>query len=236
MEVRERPTETGTLRLSLTDKPGAEVTEFSAQLVSDWGELISMNGPAQALSLPVGRYRVDALTFQMGEANSRKWLYRFAGGPSFDMVVSPGKPTIAPLLRGLKLGVEIDVGKAGVRPGADVAVTPTLRTPAGTYLVNCQSCERGREDFTSMESEILLFNARGETLCKEKTGLMWRTVLHALRASAYRRSWAIGRGCHLRQWPTGRPPRGAAGAVGELAGGQFDQIITMKLLKILHTL
>jgi hypothetical protein len=172
VQVRERPAQTGTLRLTLMDKPGGKTAAFLAQLVSDWGELVAVNALEQAVSLPVGRYSVDALSFELVDATGRKWQYRFAGGRGFDIEVSAGRPTSVALLRGLKLDMELGAAGKTVRPGDDVSVTPTMRTPAGLYLVNCETCERSADIFTSGHADIRLANAQGATLALDQSGFL----------------------------------------------------------------
>jgi hypothetical protein len=171
-EVRERPTETGTLRLQIADKPGIVAKAFSAQLVSDWGELVTIEEADKAAALPTGRYSVDALTFQVVDADGRKWLYHFAGSRRLDIEVAAGKETSAAVLRGLQLAVKLDVGADGVRPGDEVCVTPTLQTPGGLVLVSCQTSDRGRDRFVSGHADIRLVGAAGKTLGVAESGFL----------------------------------------------------------------
>jgi hypothetical protein len=163
VEVRERPTEQGTVRLTLPARPGASVTRFSAHLVSDWGELVTMGTADRPLAVPVGRYGVEEVTLQLTDARGRVWSYRFVGARRFDLAVTAGQEAALGVLDGLTLSVKAALPGAGARPGQEFAVTPAVRTLAGLELIHCDTAERGTDDAKMAEADIRLTGPDGAT-------------------------------------------------------------------------
>lgn len=171
VQMRERPAEMGTLRLTLVDEPVEKVADFTAELVSDWGELATLHRLDQGVSLPVGRYAVESLTFQLTDTKGQKWQYRFGGSRRFTLEVSPGRQTAAAVLRGLALSMTRAGGK-GVRPGQQIDVTPNLQTASGLYLADCQTCARNSDAFASGSAIIRLLGPDAAVLDRADSGFM----------------------------------------------------------------
>ncbi len=163
VQVRERPAAQGTLRLELPARAGAKASAFVAQLASDWGELVTVRAAGKAVSLPVGRYAVESLTFELTDAAGRKWHYQFAGGRRSGVEVTAGRETADAVLDGLRLEVQVDDRE-------EIYVTPSLQAPGGLYLVNCATGERGAESLTSGSAEICLLGGGGKVLDRATSG------------------------------------------------------------------
>jgi len=172
VQVRERPSAKGSVRLVLTDRKDAVAQAVSVNLVSDWGELVTITSAQEAVSLPVARYAVDTLRFQLADSKGRRWQYHFAGSRRFDVEVTSGAEKTVSLLSGLRLAIDLNPSKGQVDPGDDVYVTPNLRTPAGLYLVNCEKSERPHDAFSSSHADIRLANTGGETLARQQSGFL----------------------------------------------------------------
>jgi hypothetical protein len=172
VRVHERPSATGSLRLVLTERKDAVAQGVSVSLVSNWGELVTVTSTEEAVALPVARYAVDALRFQLTDAKGRRWQYHFAGPRCFDIEVKAGAEQAVSVLSGLRLALELDPGSGKVDPGAEVYVTPNLRTPAGLYLVHCGTSERPGDDLSSSHADIRLDNTGGDTLAREQSGFL----------------------------------------------------------------
>lgn len=172
VHIRARPSATGTLRLAVTDRQDAAAQALSLTLVSDWGELVTVSTAKEPVSLPVARYAVDALRFQLADAKGSRWQYHFAGPRTFAIEVAAGTEKVVSLLTGLQLAVELNPAKRQVRPGQDIFVTPTMKTPGGLYLVNCEKTQRGEEYFTSGHADIRLVSAGGDTLAREQSSFL----------------------------------------------------------------
>lgn len=163
VEVRERPTEQGAVRLTLPAQFGTSVTHFTAQLVSDWGELVTVDAADRAQAMPVGRYSVEEMKLKLTDARGRAWTYRFVGARRFDVAINPDRETALAVLDGLALGVKAALPAAGARPGQEFAVTPAVRTSAGLELIHCETAERGTDYGKMPEADIRLTGPDGAT-------------------------------------------------------------------------
>jgi hypothetical protein len=172
VQARARPSAVGKLRVSLTDREDAVSQAVSIDLVSDWGELVTVTAAKDAASLPVARYAVEAVRFQLTDPRGRRWRYHFAGPRRFDIEVTSGREKVVSLLSGLCLAVALKPATGKVHPGDEVYVTPTLRTPAGLYVVNCEQSPGGSDDFVSGHADIRLANTRGDVLAREESGFL----------------------------------------------------------------
>jgi hypothetical protein len=141
--VRERPSETGTVRVAVGRLAKAEVVELSAQLVSEWGELVTVTAADKAQPLPAGRYRVDGAHLKVRDADGQTWSYRFAGTRDHTATIEKGKETRLDLTAGLRVPVELTTADGGSRPGQPVRVRADVVSKAGLSLVDCEVTARG---------------------------------------------------------------------------------------------
>jgi hypothetical protein len=172
VHVRARPSETGELRLSLTDRKDAVPQAVAIDLVSDWGELVTVTTTKDVVSLPVAHYAVDSVRFQLTDTKGRRWQYHFAGARRFDIDVTSGPEKVVSLLSGLRLAMDLRPETEKVHAGDDVYVTPRMQTPAGLYLVNCQQSRSDNDDFISGHADIRLADSGGVALAREQSGFM----------------------------------------------------------------
>jgi hypothetical protein len=140
--VRDRPAETGTLRVVVTRLPKAEVVELTAQLVSEWGELVTVTAADRPHPLPTGRYRAEAAHLKLRDADGQTWSYRFSGTREPVAMIEKGKDTRLDLTAGLQVPVELAAG-AGVKPGDSVRVRADVVTGIGLSLTDCEVTARG---------------------------------------------------------------------------------------------
>ena len=170
VQVRERPQARGTLRLELAAPSGIKPSQLTAQLVSDWGELVTVNKAAEAVSLPTGRYAIEALTCQLPDARGRTWSYRFAGERRFLLVVEEKKEVVWRLLEGLMLQVRHTGRPQGIASGETIEVSPTLRTVAGLELVNAEYAEHPGTDPMGASADIHLMGPDGQVADRASSG------------------------------------------------------------------
>jgi hypothetical protein len=170
--VRDRPTERGTLRLELGSKSAIQPAQFAAQLVSEWGELVTVNHVGEPVSVPIGRYAIEAVTCQLTDTQGRIWSYHFAGEPRFSLFVESKREATLDLFRGLTLRIRHTVPPEGVAPGQEFQVTPDLRTPEGLELVNAEFVDRNNGDPTSVSADIQLLASDGSVVDRISSGFL----------------------------------------------------------------
>ena len=141
--VRERPSEAGTVRLNVTRAPKSEVVELNAQLVSEWGELVTISAADKAHSLPAGRYRIDGVRLRLKDSDGRVWSYRLYGTREPVLQVAKDKETVFDVAEGLRIDVELAADGDGVKPGQSVRVRPDVVTKAGLSMSECDVAEVG---------------------------------------------------------------------------------------------
>jgi hypothetical protein len=168
--VRDRPTERGTLRLELAGKSAIRPTHFAAQLVSEWGELVTVHRLGEPVSLPIGRYAIEAVTCRLSDAEGRLWSYRLAGERRFDLVVDPKRETAFDVVAGLALNTRHTVPPEGAAPGQEFQVTPLLRTPEGLELINAEYVDRTSGEPTSASADIQLLASDGSVVDRISSG------------------------------------------------------------------
>jgi hypothetical protein len=138
VEVRERPVETGTVRLTVTRLPKSDVVSLSAHLVSEWGELVMLDKPGTPHAVPEGKYRIDAMSLQLKDADGQVWSYQFNGARQPVLTVVKGKEVAFDVTDGLRVTVDVAAGAAGAKAGESVRVRPDLVTKAGLYMTGCE--------------------------------------------------------------------------------------------------
>jgi hypothetical protein len=155
VEVRERPNESGTLRVEIVRRPKSDVADLSANYVSEFGELVVVKAADTPITLPAGKYRVDSLRLKVADEAGKVWHYTFATGDrSFGIDVTKGKETHHKLLDGLTVTVSFDAG-AGVAPGGSVQVQADVAADQ-LYLTRCEVGEKFAEYGREMPAEIIL--------------------------------------------------------------------------------
>lgn len=155
VQARERPTETGTLRVEVARLPMAEVVELSASYVSEFGELVVVKQAGKGVALPAGKYRVDSVRLKLAAPDGKVWLYAFSSSSRTPTVeVTKGKELVHDLLAGLKVTVNFDA-RDGVAAGAAVQVQPDV-VAGSLYMTRCEVGERFADHGREVGAEIRL--------------------------------------------------------------------------------
>jgi hypothetical protein len=154
--VRERPSETGTVRVVVSRLPKTEVVELSAQLVSEWGELVEVGAADKSYPLPAGRYRVDGLYLKLKDRDGLSWTYRFAGTRKFAATVEKGQETRLDVTAGVQVPVRLTTDGDVFRPGASVRVAADVVTAVGLSLTESEVIGRGAAYGTPVRAAIRL--------------------------------------------------------------------------------
>jgi hypothetical protein len=141
--VRERPSEAGTVWLTVTRVPRSEVVELTAQLVSEWGELVTVPAAAKAHRLPAGRYRIEGVRLKVKDGDGRVWSYQFHGTRETVINIAKDKETVFDVTEGLRIAVELATDSDGAKPGQRVRVRPDVVTKGGLSMTDCEVAEVG---------------------------------------------------------------------------------------------
>ncbi len=168
--VHARAAAHGSVRLALLGKDGRPADTLTADLVSEFGELVPVTAPGRAVTVPAGRYRVASLRFTLTDAAGRTWTYHFAGGTRHDIEVRPDGETVAEPLAKAVLRVGVTAREEGA--GGLLTITPKLDTPAGLYLMDCTVREAGAVEAGSGKAEIRLVDGAGAAVDRAYTGFM----------------------------------------------------------------
>lgn len=148
VQARERPSETGTLALAIPRLAKADLTELTANYVSEFGELVVVKSADNPLPLPVGKYRVDSVHLALTDGDGKVWRYSFATGDrGYGVEIAKGKETAHRLLDKVRVTVSIDPSDAATT-GESVMVSADV-VADGLYLTKCEVgtkfAEYGRE-------------------------------------------------------------------------------------------
>lgn len=159
----------GKLRLTLA---GAHaVSKFSAELVSDLGELVAADKLNEPIPVPYGEYRVSSLKSQLTDSDGQKWNYSFSRRAERYFSVPIGQETTAPVLDQLAMQVTLDLEKGRAAPSQTLTVRPQV--VADGEMLYLSSCTIGEEDrFRSAEAsaEILLLSPEGKVVNRGLSG------------------------------------------------------------------
>jgi hypothetical protein len=170
-QARERPNETGTLRVEIPRLPQAEVLSLSANCVSEFGELVVVKAADKALAVPAGKYRIDSVQLTLVDADGKVWRYSFSSGDhTYGVEVVKGKETVHRLLADLKVSVELDAPGA-VGAGASVTVRPDVVAGA-LYLTRCEVGTKFEDYGREVRAEIRLTEPGSLTLDRCESGFL----------------------------------------------------------------
>jgi hypothetical protein len=170
--VRERPSETGTVRVAVGRMPKAEVVELSAQLVSEWGELVTVAAADKPHPLPAGHYRVDGAQLKLKDGDGRVWTYRFAGTRERVATIEKGKETRLDITEGIHVPVELTTDGDAAKPGQPVRVRADVVTGIGLSLTEVEVTARGGGYGTPVRASIRLAGPGSEAVDEVQAGFL----------------------------------------------------------------
>jgi len=170
VRAHERDPRMGRVRLSLgSPDRKARLVGLSANLVSETGELITVERPDEPAEAPVGRYRVAGLSVQLDDGTGLVWSYTFTSGRAVVLAVEPDGEARTDLIDGLTLDLDV-ADRGGARPGDEVDVTPHLRLPSGLYLANCTTRRAGAYRDDDRSAEMILRGPTADPLDRAVSG------------------------------------------------------------------
>jgi len=170
--VRERPSETGTVRVTVSRLAKAEVVEMTTELVSEWGELVAVTAADKPHPLPAGRYRLDGVQLKLKDGDGQVWTYRFAGTRDLVTTIEKGKDTRLDVTAGLRVPVELTAAGDGARPGQPVRVRADVITAVGLYLTECEVTARGGGYAQPVRAAVRLAGPGSEPVDEVQAGFL----------------------------------------------------------------
>jgi hypothetical protein len=170
--VRERPSDTGSVRVTISRVAKAEVVELTAQLVSEWSELVTVTAADRPHALPAGRYRVDGAQLKLRDGEGQVWSYRFSGSRERVATIEKGKETRFDLTEGVHVPVEVTAAGDAVKPGQPVRVRADVVTGIGLSLSEVEVTARGGGYGTPVRAAIRLAGAGSETVDEVQAGFL----------------------------------------------------------------
>ncbi len=159
----------GKLRLALAKKltgPG----KISAELVSDLGELVSIDKLDEPTAVPFGEYRVSSLKVEAPDSAGQTWTYNFDNEKTKNYAVPANRETAIVLLRRLRMDVALQLENGKASPGQTVSIQPKLLADRSLNLTSCTigtaaDCRRAEGN-----AEVLLLAPGGKVASRGLTG------------------------------------------------------------------
>jgi hypothetical protein len=170
--VRERPSETGNVRVTVSRVAKADVVEMTTQLVSEWGELVTVTAADRPHPLPAGRYRVDGVLLKLKAGDGQVWSYRFGGSRERVATIEKGKETRLDLTDGVHVPVELSAAGDAAKPGQLVRVRADVVTGIGLSLSEVDVTLRGGGYGTPVRAAIRLAGPGSETVDEVQAGFL----------------------------------------------------------------
>jgi hypothetical protein len=162
----------GRLRLTLAKKLSAPA-KVSAELVSDLGELVSIDKLDEATTVPFGEYRVSSLKVETPDSGGQTWTYNFYNEKTKNYVVPTNQEATIALLGDLAMNISLGSDeKAKISPGQTISIQPRLTADQALYLSSCRFGKEGDPSPAQAEgnAKILLLGPDGETVTRGLTG------------------------------------------------------------------
>jgi hypothetical protein len=170
--VRERPSDAGSVRVTISRVAKSEVVELTAQLVSEWGELVTVTAADKPHPLPAGRYRVDGVQLKLRDGDGQVWTYRFGGSRERVATIEKRKETRLDLTEGVHVPVELTAAGDAAKPGQPVRVRTDVVTGIGLSLTEVEVTARGGGYGTPVRAAIRLAGAGSETVDEVQAGFL----------------------------------------------------------------
>lgn len=158
-------------KLRLTLPAGRKAAKFSAELISDLGELVAVEKLDEPVPVPHGQYRVSWLKFQLTADDGQAWHYSFSRNQQRYFSVPLGQEVTIPLLEKVVMHVACELKQGKARPSETVtARLDVLADDAGLSLASCTRGGEDREQAAESSAEILLLSADGKTISRGMSG------------------------------------------------------------------
>jgi hypothetical protein len=167
VRVTERPTDSGRMTLHATRLGAAKVSKLDAYLISEWGESVLLQDINKETRLPVGRYRLDAVTMSVVDADGHTWTYDFHGSDRFVVTITKDSAALLDLTAGLTMNVAVREMASHHKGTLDVS--PAVVTACGLTMQCCEKIDKFSAR-TAPEAVIAVEAPGSVALCEERSG------------------------------------------------------------------
>jgi hypothetical protein len=176
IEILRRPKNVGSVRIDLIQGAKVRPRELVLNLVSEWGEWVQLRQIDKIETLPVGRYWVVDLEFQLDDGDQETWSYHFSStGNKLDLEVQEKGINQYELLPQLRIHFQME--SLAERKGA--VVKPWIASSNGLTMCSCNKGivnffggekEKSTYTWTEAKAVIRLNEAGSLKLDEQKTG------------------------------------------------------------------
>jgi hypothetical protein len=152
-------------------KVTAPPSKVSAELVSDFGELVVVDKLDAPTVVPAGDYYVSSLRLEIPDSSGQTWTYSFSRGMKQELFSVPvGQETAVALCGKLDMEVTLSVPNGHACPAETVNIRPQLTADGSLYLYRA-SCGNERSVRSAEQSaEIVLLSPDGQEINRGITG------------------------------------------------------------------
>jgi hypothetical protein len=164
-----RSADQGKVRIALARKLGLPA-KLSAELVSDLGELVSIDKLDEPFPLPVGDYRLLALKIETRDANGQTWTYNFYEEKAKTYTVRANRETAIAAMGQIEMNVSLSVENGKVSPGQTISIQPKLIADQSLYLASCTLGTDAESRRAEGNAEIALLAPDGKVANRGLTG------------------------------------------------------------------
>ena len=115
------------------------------ELISDLGELVSIDKLDEPVAVPAGEYRISWLKLEMTDSSGQPWTYSFHEDTAKNHAVRTGQETTIVMLGKLAMNVVTDSHRPDdkPKPGETVVISPRMVADECLYLSACSVGSEG---------------------------------------------------------------------------------------------
>jgi len=159
----------GKLRLTLAKKTPSPA-KITAELISDLGELVTLDRLDEPSPVHFGEYRLSSLKLEVADSSGQAWTYNFYNEKKRTYSLPTGGQTEIRILSELAMQVELQPEKTKVSAGQTVSIRPKLLADQSLYLSSCTIGNQADPRQAEGSAEILLLRPDGKTITRGVTG------------------------------------------------------------------
>ena len=166
VRARRRSGAEAKLRAVVGGKPPKARAKIDIELISDLGELVSIDRADAPVPVLAGEYHVVSAELSLPDKGGRTWTYHFGGRGGGALRVEAGQERRLELLKHLVLEAWAQPPGGMAMPGGTVNVRPELLADDSLSLTSC----RVEDSEQQPEAEVTLLSPAGARLSSGRCG------------------------------------------------------------------